>query len=240
MTPLGVLARVQDPRVVAGASLGSHGQDPEGSRPDEGQPQLASRLYKVPARRRSRAAFPGHELPLRAGSRPFETLCAASLRNPRGPGSAGIPTRRKGCRSCRKGEAEARPTPPLRKPGFAGQPDLRRRTANPRRGLAVPVQAAGASHDPQRPPKELAAIPVFGPKAAAPCCRRPEGRPGKAGGSRSCLETARISDRGEPEDPPSFELLLHRAEALQRGLHRRCPALSRAGRCSPETGRATI
>lgn len=61
-----------------------------------------------------------------------------STREPRGPGSVGLPTRGGEAVLAEKVRVEARPAPSLRKPGYAGQPGFRRRTDGPRKGSPSP------------------------------------------------------------------------------------------------------
>ena len=123
-----------------------------------------------------------------------------------------------------------------------GKPGFQCRTANLRRGLAVPIQATGASSRSSQAPEGASANrPVSDPKAAAPCCRQPEGRLGKAHEeAEAASETAGSSCRSRIRRSSPSELLLRRAGTLGRGSHRRCQALSRASKCSPESSGATI
>jgi hypothetical protein len=123
-------------------------------------------------------------------SRPSRSVLAEPARSRIGQ----LPDTGKGSGLCRKGVGrsstgtfppKARICRATRLPVPDGQPPKRLSAPGPRLARHPILRKL-----PKEPPGTR---PVSGPRAAAPCCRRPEGQPDKAGGNRSFLEDRCIS-----------------------------------------------
>lgn len=201
--------------------------------------RLCEVLAPAPLARRLRLAAGAALAGAALASRPRRSLLGEGRAVPDRP----APPQRKESRPCRKGVGRRSTGTSPPNTGTAGQPGLRRRTACPRRGLPSPncdrrfrrARAGLPKGVPRRPagswPEGQRTLVL---SAWRPTGTRPVRRP-KPSQNRS-----QISRSGTRRSPILRGCVSTRPEPGGEVPRRRCPALSRARKCSPESEGRTI